>query len=146
MEHVEVQKKQTGGTPSVVHALWDPFWFIREMFGLVLSIDAPAVDAKETTGVPSLKETDSAYVCKFKLTLPDQADVARVKAELDNGELTIIVPKAAEGAAAAAAPAAAAPVEPAPPPPRTRQTKKRNGRGSAARTPRRGARSRSRRG
>jgi hypothetical protein len=144
MEHVAVQKKQTGGTPSVVHALWDPFWLMREMFGWALSVDAPAVDAKETdapaveaketTGAPSLKETDGAYVCKFKLTLPDQADVARVTAELDNGELTIIVPKAA-----------AATPEPASPPPRARQPKKRDGRGSPARTPRRGARSRSRR-
>ena len=33
MGNVAVQKKQTGETPSVAHAVWDPFWFMREMFG-----------------------------------------------------------------------------------------------------------------
>ena len=124
MANVAMQKKQVGETPSVARAAWDPFWFMREMFQWGRSADAPAFDVKETA---------DAYVCKVKLTLPDQADVARLKAELDNGELTLVVPKAA-----------AAPPPPVPSPPRTRRTTG-SGRGSAARTPRRGARSPSRR-
>ena len=147
MENVPVQKKEPGGTSSAAHAVWDPFWFMREMFGWGRSVDAPSFDVKKTDdaprfdvkktdGAPSfdVKETDDAYVCKSKLTLPDQADVARVKAELHNGELTLVVPTAA-----------AATPEPASPPPKTRQSKG-NGRGSAARKPRRRAHSRSRRG
>lgn len=127
MKDAGVQKKQTGETPSVARALWDPFWFIHEMFGWGRSGDAPSFD---------VKETDDAYVCnvKVKLTLPDQADVARVKAELDNGELTLVVPKAA-----------AATPEPVSSPPRTRR-KTGTGRGSSARTRRRGGRTPSRRG
>ncbi len=137
MGYVADQKKPTGGTPSVAHALWDPFWFMREMLGWSHSVDAPSFDAaKETEGVPSfdVKETDGAYVCKIKLALPDQADVARVTAKLDNGELTVVVPKRA-----------ATTSQPASPPPKKPQ-KKGNARGSAARAPRRGARGRSRRG
>ncbi len=136
MENVAVQKKQTGGTPSLALAVWDPFWFMHELFGFGRSVDAPSFKAKETDRAPSLdvKETDGAYVCKFKLTLPVQADVAHAKAELVDGELTLVVPKAA-----------AAPPEPASPSPKTHQTKGKR-RGSAARTPRRGAHSRSRRG
>jgi hypothetical protein len=125
MEPEAVEKKQSGGSPGVAQTLWDPFWFMREMLGWGRSVEAPSFD---------IKETDGAYVCKLKLTLPDQADVTRMKAKLDNGELTVVVQKAA-----------AAKPEPEPAPPRTRQAKG-NGRGSAARTPRRGARSRSRRG
>jgi len=168
MENVAAQKKETGGTSSVVHSVWDPFWFMNEMLGWGRSVDVPSLDVKETGGAPSLdvkepdgapsldvkeadgapsldvKETDGAYVCKFKLTLPDQADVAHAKAELDNGELTLVVPKAA-----------AATPEPASPPPKTKTHRtKKHGRGSAAHKPRRGAahkplrgaRSRSRRG
>ena len=147
MENVAVKKKQAGGTPSVAHGLWDPFWFMNEMLGwgrsvdepvVAASVDEPVAAAKETDGVPSfdVTETDGAYVCKVKvkLTLPDQADVARVKAGLDNGELTLVVPKAA-----------AATPEPTSPPPTKRRTQGK-GRKSAARKPRRGARSRSRRG
>lgn len=136
MEPVTVQERQSGGTPGIAQALWDPFWFMRAMFGWVRFAEAPSSDAKEPNGAPSLdlKETDGAYVCTFKLALPDQADGARVKAKLDNGELTVVVPKSA-----------AATPEPASPPARTRQTKGK-GRGSGARAPRRGARSRTRRG
>ena len=145
MDNAMAQKKQAGGTPSVA-ALWDPFGFMHEMFGWGRSVDEPvfaakqadrpALPAKEPVGAPSLNvtETDGAYVCKFKLTLPDQADVPHAKAELDNGELTLVVPKAA-----------AATPEPASRPPRKRRTHKK-GRKSAARKPRRRARSRSRRG
>jgi len=136
MEPVEVQKKHSGGTPGFAQTLWDPFWFMREMFGWGRAVEAPSLDAKKTDSAPSfdVRETDGAYVCKFKLALPDHADVAHMEARLDNGELTVVVPKAA-----------AAATEPASPPPRKGQ-KKGNGRGSAARTPGRGARSSSRRG
>jgi len=106
-------------------AVWDPFWFMREMFRWGSSRAVPAFD---------VAETEDAYVYKAKLTLPDRVDTGHVKAELDNGELTLVVPKAA-----AVTPA------PAPEPARTRRTTG-SGRGSAARTPRRGARSPSRRG
>ena len=125
MANVAVQNKQTGGTPSIARAAWDPFWFMREMLHWGRSAEPPALD---------VKETDDAYVYKVKLTLPDRADVDHVKAELDNGELTLVVPKAA-----------AATPPPAPPSPRTRRTTG-SDRGSAARTPRRGARTPSRRG
>ena len=146
MDNAVVQKKQASGTPSVANALWDPFGFMHEMFSWGRSVDEPAFDAKpadkpalpaqQTVGAPlfDVTETDGAYVCKFKLTLPDQADVPHAKAELDNGELTLVVPKAA-----------AATPEPASRPPRKRRTHKK-GRKSAARKPRRRARSRSRRG
>lgn len=146
MDNAVVQKKQAGRTPSVASALWDPFGFMHEMFGWGRSIDEPvfaakqadepALPAKQTAGAPSfdVTETDGAYVCKFKLTLPDQADVPHAKAELDNGELTLVVPKAA-----------AATPEPASPPPKQSRTQG-TGRKAAAGKPRRGARSRSRRG
>ena len=88
MENAGVQKKQSGGSPSVARALWDPFGFMQEMFGWGRSGDAPLFE---------VKETDDTFVCKVKvnLTLPDQADVAHAKAELENGELTLVVPKAA---------------------------------------------------
>jgi hypothetical protein len=123
MANVAVHKKQTGEASSVARAVWDPFWFMRELFQWGRSAD-----------VPAFKETDDAYVYTVKLTLPDQADVDRVKAELDNGQLTLVVPK---GAAATPPPVS--------PPPRTRRTTG-SSRGSAARTPRRGARTPSRRG
>jgi HSP20 family molecular chaperone IbpA len=122
MGNVAIQKKQTGEAPSFARAAWDPFWFMHQMFGWGRSSDAPPFD---------LKETNDAYVYKVKLTLPDQGDVARVKAELDHGQLTLVVPKAA-----------AAPPEPVSPPAGRTKT---NGRGSAARTPRREARAPSRR-
>ncbi len=140
MEPVEVQKKQSGGSPDFSQALWDPFWFMRELFGWGRAVEAPSFDAKKDAkkkeNAPSInvKETEGAYVCKLKLALPDQADVAHMQAKLDNGELTVVVPKAA----------AAAP-EPASPPPKKSQAKG-SGRGSASRTPRRGRGSRSRRG
>lgn len=123
MANVAVQKKQPGETPSAASAVWDPFWLMREMFHWGRSADAPAFD---------VQEMEDAYVYKVKLTLPEGADVDRVKAELENGELTLVVPKAA-----------AATPPPAPSPPRTRRTTG-SGRGSAARTPRRGARTPSR--
>ena len=136
MEPVAVEEKQSGGTPGIAQALWDPFWFVRAMLGWGRFAEAPSSGAKAPAGAPSLavKETDGAYVCTVKLALPDQADAARVKAKLDNGELTVVVPKSA-----------AATPEPASSRPRTGQTKGK-GRGSAARAPRRGARSRTRRG
>ena len=146
MDNAVAQKKQAGGTPSVANALWDPFGFMHEMFGWGRSVDEPAFDAKpadkpalpaqQTVGAPlfDVTETDGAYVCKFKLTLPDQADVRHAKAELDNGELKLVVPKAT-----------AAKPEPASPPPKKRRTQEK-GRKSATRKPRRGARRRSHRG
>ena len=125
MENVAVEKKQTAETPSVARALWDPFWFMREMFGWGRPGDAPWFD---------LKETGDSYVYKVKLTVPGQADVTRVKAEFNNGELTLVVPKAS-----------ASTPEPVSSPPGARRTTG-NRRGSAARTPRRRARTRSRRG
>ena len=121
MENAGAQRKPAGETASVVRAMWDPFWFMHEMLGWGRSGDAPSFE---------VKETDDAYVCKarVKLTLPAQADVARAKAMLDNGELTLVVPKAATAAP-----------EPVPPPPRTRRPAG-NGSGSAGRTPRRRAR------
>ena len=127
MENAGVQKKQTGPAASVFSSVWDPFWFMREVFGWARSSDAPSFE---------VEETDDTYVCKVKvrLTLPDHADVAHAKAELDNGELTLVVPKAV----------AAAP-EPVSPPQTTGRAAG-NGSGPAGRKPRRGARARSRRG
>jgi HSP20 family molecular chaperone IbpA len=127
MENAGVQKKQTGETASVFSTVWDPFWFMRQVFGWGRSGDAPSFD---------VKETDDTYVCKVnvKLTLPDHADVAHAKAELDNGELTLVVPKVV-----------AATPEPVAPPQRTPRAKGKGG-GSAGRRPRRGARTRARRG
>jgi HSP20 family molecular chaperone IbpA len=112
MENTGVQKKQTVGS------LWDPFWLMREMFGWGRSVDGPSFD---------VKETDDTYVCKVKvkLTLPEQADVAHAKAKLDNGELTLVVPKAA-----------AATPKPDVPPQRSRRPAA-NGGGSGGRTRRR---------
>ena len=165
MENAGAQKKQTGGSSSSGRALWDPFGFMQ-MFGWGRSSsgDAPLFN---------VEETDDTYVCKVnvKLTLPGQADVAHAKAELENGELTLVVPKVVaampEPAAptpepAAAMPEASAPTpestngtpeasaatpEPASPPRRTRRAKG-SGKagGSAGRTPRRGARTPARRG
>ena len=141
MENAGVQNKQTAGTPSGAFGLWDPFWFMRQMFGWGRSANAPSFD---------VKETDDTYVCKVnvKLTLPEQADVAHAKAELDNGELTLVVPKAL-----AATPEPQPKAEPegeqesesASPPAKTRRGAS-NGRGSTGRAPRRGARSSARRG
>jgi len=97
-------------------AVWDPFWFMREMLRWGSSSPASGFD---------VEETKDAYVCKAKLALPDQADAHHVKAALDNGELTLVVPKA-------------------PPQPRASR-KTRSGHGSAGRTARPSAR-RSRRG
>lgn len=94
MENAGVQKKQAGESPSVARALWDPFGFMQDMFGWGRSGGGTLFE---------VKETDDTYVCKVKvnLTLPDQADVAHAKAELENGELTLVVPKAAAGMLAA---------------------------------------------
>jgi len=150
MENAGVQQKQTGETASVVRALWDPFGFMQQMFGWGRSSDAPLFE---------VKETEETYVCKVKvnLTLPELADVAHAKAELDNGELTLVVPKGLppeaepRRTAAAARPesppqtSAAAP-EPESPPKRGRRAKAGgNGSGSAGRTPRRGSRTPARR-
>jgi len=136
MEPEAVRKKQSGGIPDVAQTLRDPFWFMRQMFGWGRSVEAPSLEPKKTEGAPSfdVKETDGAYVCKLKLTLPDMADVAHLKARLYQGELTIVVPKAAVGEDV-----------PASPPPKTLQSKK-AGRGSSPRTPRSGSPRRSRRG
>jgi hypothetical protein len=106
-------------------AFWDPFWFMREMFRWGSSSAATAFD---------VAETKDAYVYKAKLALPAQVDAGHLKAELDNGQLTLVVPKALTVAPASAPPTAKA----------RRATE--NGRGSAAGTPRRKARSSSRRG
>jgi hypothetical protein len=160
MENVAVQK-QAGETASAFKAMWDPLWFMREVFGWGRSSHAPSFDVRETN-VPSfdVKEADDTYVCKVKvkLTLPEHADVAHAKAELDNGELTLVVPKAAAAKpelvapkAAAAKPelvvpkAAAAKPEPVSPPRRTRRATG-NRSGSAGRKPRRGRRTPARRG
>jgi len=97
--------------------MWDPFWFMRAMLGWGRPADAASVD---------VKETDDTYVCtvNVKLTLPDEADAAHVKAELKDGELRLLVPKATK----------------------TRRTTEAAGRGSARREPRRGERKRARRG
>ena len=116
MENVEIQKEQTAPTSSIAGPMWDPFWFMRAMFSWGRPADAASFD---------VKETDDTYVCRVnvKLTLPEQADTAHVMAELNDGELTLRVPKAAA-------------VKPAPA----------NRRGSAGRKRRRGARTRARRG
>jgi len=149
MANVAVQKKQAGETASAFNAMWDPFWFMREVFGWGRSSHAPSFDVKEKD-IPSfdVKEADDTYVCKVKvkLTLPEQADVAHAKAELENGELTLVVPKAAAAKPELVAPkAAAAKPEPASPPRKTRRATG-NGRGSAGRKPRRGRRTPARRG
>jgi hypothetical protein len=127
MENAGVQKKQTEETASVSSAVWDPFWFMRQLFGWWRIADAPSFE---------VKETDDTYVCKarVKLTLPEHADVARATAELDGGELTLLVPKATS-----------ATPEPASPPRRAPRARG-NRSGSAGRKPRRGARTRARRG
>jgi len=126
MENAGVRNKQTGETPSVARALWDPFGFMQAMFGW----GRPARDP-----LFEVKETDATYVCKLKvqLTLPDRADVAHAKAQLEGGELTLVVPK---GAAPVAEPSARNP---------RRAKVSGNGGGSARRTTRRSARNRARR-
>lgn len=52
MEPITVQNKQTGGTPDITHAVWDPFWFMRARFGWVRPVDAPLSDAKDTDAAP----------------------------------------------------------------------------------------------
>jgi hypothetical protein len=153
MENAAVQKKQSEGSPSVVRALWDPFGFMQEMFGWGRSGEGPLFE---------VKETDDNFVCKVKvnLTLPDQADVAHAKAELENGELTLVVPKAAATTLnAESAPqttasgqetqspsqTTASGQEAAAPPRRARRAKG-TGSGSPGRGPRRGARARAGRG
>jgi hypothetical protein len=127
MENAGVQKEQTAGTSSIARPMWDPFWFMRAMFGWGRLGNAPSFD---------VKETDDSYVCtvNVKLTLPDQADAARVKAELKDGELTLLVPKAA-----AVTPE---PEQESMSPPKARRPRGNGRRGSAKRTPRRQARTR----
>jgi hypothetical protein len=124
MENSAGEKKRTAGTSNVGWALWDPFWFMREMFGWGRFAGAPSFD---------VKETDDSYNCKVnvKLMLPPQADV---KAELDGGELTLVVPKAA----AIMPPRAREPMQ-------DRKSPGGDRRGSAGRTGRRGARKPARR-
>src|SRR3954452_9724372 len=88
MENAGVQKQQTAGTSSTARPMWAPFWFMRAMLSWRRPADAPSFD---------VKETDDTYVCRVnaKLMLPQQADAAHVKAELKDGELTLVVPKAA---------------------------------------------------
>jgi hypothetical protein len=123
MENAGVEKNPTGETASVFGTVWDPFWFMRQLLRWGRVSDEASFD---------VKETDETYVCKVKvkLTLPDQADVAHAKAKLDNGELTLVVPKALD-----------ATPESVSPPRRTRRAKG-SGSGSAGRTGRRGARTR----
>lgn len=85
VENARVQKKPTAGIPSA-QALWDPFWFMREMFNWGRFPGVPSFD---------VQETHDAFVYKVKLTLPQQADVARVRAKIQDGELTLVLPKAA---------------------------------------------------
>jgi hypothetical protein len=140
MENPGVQKKQTGETPSAVRTLWDPFGFMQGMFGWGRSSDAPLFE---------VKETDEAYVCRIKvpLTLPDQVDVGHARAQLDNGELTLVVPKPTVAAPEPVPPPQTAAAKPASPPRRRRRTKEGSpGRASAGRGSRRGARTPARRG
>jgi hypothetical protein len=150
MENAGVQKKQTGETASAFNAMWDPFRFMHELFGWGRSSHAPSFDVKETDA-PSfdVKEADDTYVCKIKvkLTLPEHADIAHAKAAFDNGELTLVVPKAAAAKPELVVPkAAAAKPEPVSPPRRTRRATGKNGSGSAGRKLRRGRRTPARRG
>ena len=141
-------------------AVWDPFWFMREMFRWA------SASAAASFGVAAKEDS---YVYKAKLTLPDRVDAEHVKAALDNGELTLVVPKAAaitpapdaqltlsdqvdadqvkaaldNGEATPVVPKAAVTPAPVPAPAKKRRTTA-SGR-SAARKPRRGARSPSRR-
>lgn len=48
MQNAGAQKEQTGETASAVGALWNPFWFMQEMFGWGRSRDAPSFEVKET--------------------------------------------------------------------------------------------------
>jgi hypothetical protein len=138
MDNAGVQKKETGNTASVFSTVWDPFWFMRAVMSWGRSQDAPSFE---------VEETDDTFVCKakVKLALPDHVDVAHAKAELDNGELTLVVPKAAAAPEPAAAPERAAAPEPESPPQRKGRSKG-NGSGSSGRNHRRGARTRARRG
>ena len=107
------------------------------MFGWGRSAERPSFE---------VRETDEGYVCKVnvKLALPAQADAAHMKAELDDGELTLLVPKTA---ALLPQPAPApAPAPDSPPPQAKKRRTKTDGQGSAGRTPRRGTRTRARRG
>jgi hypothetical protein len=133
MEKAGVRKEQGAGTSSIAGAMWDPFWFMREMFGWGRSADRPSFE---------VRETDEGYVCKVnvKLALPAQADAAHVKAELDDGELTLVVPKAA------ALLPQPAPAPDSPSPQAKKRRTKTDGQGSPGRTPRRGTRTRARRG
>lgn len=134
MDDAGAQRKQAGETSSIVRSLWDPFGLMQGMFGWGRPADGPLFE---------VEETDDTFVCKVKiqLTLPDQADLRQVKAELDNGELTLVVPKSAAAQAESDQPA------PGSPPPRTRRAKATGkGNGSARRTPRRGGRPGARRG
>ena len=120
MENAAVQKEQVAG-PSIAAAMWDPFWFMRALFGWARPAEPPSPF--------KVKETNDTYVCTVnaKLTLPDQADAAHVTAELnDDGELTLLVPKVAA----------------ATPEPKTGRTGINTRRGSAGRKHRRGARTR----
>jgi hypothetical protein len=88
MEKAGVRKDRGAGASSIAAAMWDPFWLMRQMFGWGRSAETPSFE---------VKETNEGYVCKVnvKLALPDQADAAHVKAELEDGQLTLLVPKAA---------------------------------------------------
>lgn len=143
-------------------AVWDPFWFMREMFRWGSASAAASFD---------VAEKEDSYVYKAKLTLPDRVDAEHVKAALANGELTLVLPKAAavkpapdakltlpeqvdadqvKAALANGQPTLVVPkaaVTPAPvPAPAKKRRPTGSGRRSAARKPRRGARSPSRRG
>jgi hypothetical protein len=142
MENAGVQKNQAAASPSVVRALWDPFGFMQ-MFGFGRIGEGPLFQ---------VEEKDDTYVCKVKvnLTLPDQADVAHAKAELHDGELTLVVPKGVGAMPEAVSPpqTTATGTEPESSPRRARRAKgSGNGKSaSAGRAPRRGARSPARRG
>ena len=129
MEKAGVGTEQAGRTSSIAGAMWDPFWLMREVFGWGRSADKPLFDVKETA---------DGYVCKVnvKLTLPDQADAAHMKAQLQNGELTLVVPKAATLLPAPATESLS------PPPPSNKRRTKSERQGSAGRTPGRRTRAR----
>ncbi len=72
-------------------AVWRiPFWFMREFMREMFRWGSASVAA--SFGVA---EKEDAYVYKAKLTLPEQVDADHAKAALANGELTLVLPKAA---------------------------------------------------
>lgn len=157
MENAGFQRKSAGTTASAYNAMWNPFWFMHQVLGWGRSSHAPSLHVKEADAPAfDVKEADGTYVCKVKLTLPERADVTHARAELDNGELTLVVPKASAAQPGLAVPrvtpaklelvpkAEAPKPEPPSPPRRTRRATGKGG-GPSGRKPRRGRRTRVRR-